>query len=334
MKIRAEIVDSKVSQSLKILRRSRTVYIVIRVLHSFLTGLKYRLGWIGSKSGSFHGDLDIEESLRYIQEVVEDYQFYGGFSRISGKVAEIGPGDNVGVALLLRALGADEVDLLDRFETERNLDHQALIYKHMCEATPAIAELLQGKDFRDESSFPGLRRWCGPSAAAEVFFRKHRSYSLIVSRAVLEHCADPLSALQDMVSVLEPGGMLLHKVDLRDHGLFSPPLQELEWLTTPTRIHRLMTKNGGLPNRILLRRYRSILESTGLEFNILVTAMVGVGEIRPHLKFESIPSEIKIHSSQHLKKIRHRLSKEFNECSDEDLIVTGIFLVVRNIPAK
>ena len=73
-----------------------------------------------SDSGATHSNNSKNESLAYIKEVFDDYKTYGGVENFKGTIAEIGPGDNFGVALSMLADGAGQVDLLDRFYSKRD----------------------------------------------------------------------------------------------------------------------------------------------------------------------------------------------------------------------
>ena len=60
---------------------------------------------------------------------------------------------------------------------------------------------------------------------------------VIISRAVLEHVFDLDTAFGAMHRLLKPGGRMAHKVDLRDHGLFTDGGQNaLEFLTVSDRL--------------------------------------------------------------------------------------------------
>ena len=75
------------------------------------------------------------------------------------------------------------------------------------------------------------------------------SVDAIVSRAVLEHVFDLDTALAAMHRLLKPGGRMAHKVDLRDHGLFTDGGQHaLEFLTVSDRVYTWMgEESAGLP---------------------------------------------------------------------------------------
>src|SRR5713101_2540018 len=96
--------------------------------------------------------------------------------------------------------------------------------------------------------------------AAERFFPAHAGYDFILSAAVLEHLYDPLEVLRSMCSALNPGGMMIHRVDLRDHGAFSPSLHDLSFLRLPDWSYWPLRIRGG-PNRFRVTDYRQCLVS-------------------------------------------------------------------------
>ena len=90
------------------------------VADDFGWGVRQRMGRIQSESGSTHRALAIEDSVAYVEEVFNDYLTYGGLDRLGGTAAEVGPGDNAGVALLLQWAGCQKVELVDRFRSRRS----------------------------------------------------------------------------------------------------------------------------------------------------------------------------------------------------------------------
>ena len=50
---------------------------------------------------------------------------------------------------------------------------------------------------------------------------KKGSFDLIISRAVLEHIYYIEKAFNVMDVLLKSGGIMIHKIDFRDHGMFS-----------------------------------------------------------------------------------------------------------------
>lgn len=309
--------------------RTYPTSVLLEISLDWKSGRSHRSGNLETLSGRVHAAEDLEASLKYIQDVFSDYKDVGALSSFRGKAAEVGPGDNYGVAILLRAAGCTQVDLVDRFRPKRNAAYQARIYDEMMRRSPAVAALLAGADLQDDSRLPGLRAISGPDAAAETFFGEARGYDFIVSRAVMEHLYDPMQAIAEMSAALNPGGMLLHKVDLRDHGLFSDRYYELKWLETPGRLHWYMTHHRGRPNRVLVHRYRLAMEALGLEHRFLVTRLAGVGDITPHLPYEEIDEPVRATSEAFVLQHRDHFSRELRHLPVKDLAVAGFFLVAR-----
>jgi hypothetical protein len=291
--------------------------------------LLYSLGHIATNSGATHASLSVEESLAYITGVFDDYKRYSEVNTFHGRVAEIGPGDNCGVALMFLADGCDQVDLLDRFYSRRDDQQQSRIYQKLLELRPELRMRRRNVSTFEESTFDGVHRYYGKEASAENFFLSHGPYNFIVSRATLEHVSDPCAALSSMASALASGGMLLHKVDLGDHGMFSPEFHELKFLEVPEWCYSMMTRASGRPNRVLGDKYCALLRKANLQFSILVTRLAGVGDITPHRPYEEIPTELRQKSLTYIRSVRPRLARRFRSISDEVLSVTGFFLIAK-----
>lgn len=293
-------------------------------------GVRQRLGRIESESGSTHRAVAIEDSVTYVEEVFNDYLTYGGLDHVAGTVAEVGPGDNAGVALLLQWAGCETVDLVDRFRSRRNPDQQKLIYRALADRHHSGS--LAGS--WDDERFPGITWRLG--ASAEDFFARHvqegrPGYDLIVSRATLEHLYDPLGAIRSMAACLKQGGRMVHKVDFRDHGMFTPAHPELTFLRFPTVLYREMTRRSGRPNRVLLHRYRDLAEELGrsgrLQVTILVTSLVGQGEVTPHVPFAALAPGPLRRAVTEVESEQYRFAREFADVAPEDLAVSGIFWI-------
>lgn len=284
---------------------------------------------IDTGSGTTHASLSLDASVSYIQSVFDDYRKYGGVDSFRGRIAEVGPGDNCGVAMLLLENGGDNVDLPDRFYSRRDPVQQSQIYKALWERYPALRDILGEPDPTREESFRGVRRYHGSEASCEQFFAAHRGYNYILSRSVLEHVTDPRQALRLMCDALRPEGKLIHKVDLRDHGMYSDHFHELKFLEAPGWLHSRMTRASGRPNRCLINIYRDTLESCGMKHEFLVTWLAGVGEIVPHVPYEDIPLTQRNRAMTYVDSIRPNLARSFDDLSDEDISVAGFFLVAQ-----
>lgn len=305
-----------------------------RIAVNYAKAARYRLGNLGTKSGNVHTGLELDASVAYIERVFDDYKRYAGVKRFSGRVAELGPGDNCGVGLLFLNDGCETADLLDRFYAERDPQQQRRIYRRLFEVCPTLSDRFSTSFPDADDSFPGIQWHYGPAAAAEVFFRDHRDFDVIVSRAVLEHLYDPISAVHDMADALRPGGVMLHAVDFRDHGIFTPRFHELKFLEVPAPIYPHMTRASGGPNRILAPAYRRALQEAGLEFQILVAGLAGVGLLNECLEWDALPATQRRQSLAFVKSVRNGFAPELRAMSDEDLAVNSVFIVARKPAAS
>jgi len=268
------------------IKRFPFIKICAYLVEDLIKRLKLSVGQIGSESGAAHANYSVEESMTYIESALHSYKTNGNINKFSGSVAELGPGDSAGVAMLMRGEGCTQIDLVDRYYSNRNLEQQSKIYQHI--ADKYQLNHLKTTDSWDEQKIAGIN-WKIGQAAEDYFHqcaeKNEPVYDFIVSCAVLEHLYDPLSCLQQMLACLKPGGQILQIVDLRDHNMFTPIKHELFFLQVPSFIYPLMGRNSGRPNRILVHRYRDLLESMKqeglIDYSILVGSLAGVGKIEP-----------------------------------------------------
>lgn len=268
---------------------------------------------------------DMDADIAYARKVAAMY--LAAAPNIGGTVAELGPGGNAATGLLLLERGCTRIDLVDRFAFAHDQARLNAMYRRMIDASPALSSRIG----TPSDLSPHVEAYVGEQAAAEVFFDSHRGYDAITSCAVLEHLYDPLQALESMTEALNPGGVLLHQVDLRDHGMFTAGgHHELTFLTLPGWLYPHLTRRRGRPNRILLPRYREALSRLPLETELKVTHLVGVGEIDPS-PYQQIPAPVRERAEAEVERIRPRLAREFANLPASDLAVAGFFLRGRKL---
>ncbi len=301
------------------------------ILRNVVKRLMFRFGNITTQSGTYHSQATLEESVAYIRQVFSDYKHYGGIERFYGKVAEVGTGDSCGVGILFLSDGCEQVDLIDKYYSTRHKQHQDNIIKALIESSAGVIRTTPYNGLIGEEHIEGLSRFYGSQASSEQFFTDHRKYDFIVSRAVFEHVDHPEQSLIRMIDALNPHGMLLHKVDLRDHGLFTPQRHELTFLQVPQWYYRLMTHGSGKPNRVLMHRYQHILEQSGLDYTFFVTRLVGVGDIIPHKPWEGIDKTLRDKSLHIIKKMKPSFAKEFQLCDERFLAISGFFMIAKTV---
>lgn len=299
------------------------------------------LGQRDGPMGATHRRFELGQSIAYVRAVFEDYLTYGGLERadLEGKrVLELGPGDSLGVSLQLVAAGASVV-ATDRFVPYRDPEHERRVYTALIECMPeperrrvepVVANdfesvVIDGIDLRLLEETPIER---APAILGEAEF------DLIVSRAVLEHVHDLPTAFDSMDQLLAPGGRMIHKVDLRDHNLFTGGGQHpLTFLTINDRVYGWMgEESAGLPNRQMLGWYQRKLAELGYEADYLITHLAGVEEeLEPLVPLEGgLPRGARLDL---VREIRPRLLPRFRGLDDEELAIAGFMIVARKPPA-
>lgn len=294
------------------------------MVDNWLFGRRLAAGRFETRSGTAHAGMPPQDSLRYVEKVYRDYCGYAGVDAFCGTVAEIGPGDNFGVALLLLANGATGVHAIDRYYARRDPKQQRAIYRALNDRY-ALDHLFAGEP--SEEAIRNLTYHVGQ--AAETFFGNSGIvFDAILSRAVMEHLYDPLAALDGMLAALRPGGLLVHRIDLRDHGMF-PGRHPLTFLTLSDAIYGAMTRNSGRPNRVLLPDYRDWLARSGVEARLHVCRLVGTEKDFAPVPWAQLDADLRSRTEARVKEIRPRLANRFSAMAASDLAVAGCVLVAR-----
>lgn len=299
----------------RLVRRSRALACAYYLIDDWRARRRLASGRIETRSGRRHAALDLAASLAYIERVADDYLTYAGRAAFAGRVAEIGPGDSFGVALLALERGAAEVHTVDRYRTTRDPAREAAIH----------GALAARHGFDEATSRARIFEHAGQPAET-YFARTDLAFEWIVSRAVLEHLYDPLGALDAMLARLAPGGVMVHRIDLRDHGMFDG--HPLTFLTVPERLYGAMTRGSGRPNRVLAPAYRAWLARQGVAGSVRVTRLVGVADEVAPAPWGDLNPTARACACTAVSAIRPRLAAPFRAMVDEDLAVAGIVLVV------
>lgn len=225
------------------------------------------------------------------------------------RILEYGPGDVPGVAVLMVAYGARQVVCVDRFPMVRvspkNVEIMKLTLERLSEGPRARAAACFRQPRRPESGFDPKRieYLVRPSGLSGL----ENEIDLVMSRAVLEHVNDLPASFRDMHTALKPGGIAIHQVDLKSHGLHRQnPLDFLSW---PTWLWSLMYSKKGVPNRLRIDAYRHAVSQC--DFELLA--------MRPTL----------LASLDDVRSIRADLAEPFKSLSDEDLSCLGFWLICR-----
>ncbi|MDB4939397.1 MAG: Methyltransferase type 12 [Labilithrix sp.] len=260
---------------------------------------------LNHRSGRGIANESPDEAAAYFQRCVREYFEHLGVapedasSYLNGKrVLEYGPGDTLGVALLLYAHGAAYVQCVDRFPVHRLSDHSVRICRSLLGSLEGEAKERAERAFvvRGDPASGFDPNAIGYRVTADGTSGDHAAYDLVVSRAVLALVNRLDVTIQDIANALRPGGVSVHKVDLSSHGLDRHrPLDFLAW---PDAAYRMMYSRKGRPNRWRVDTYQELVRNTSLRITKLTpTRQLSPAEVEhlpPSLArpFRDVPPDV------------------------------------------
>lgn len=318
----------------KLARESKTAIIIYKLVDNRRIRKRVASGDIETTHGSTHFYRPIGESLAYIEKQFNDYMRYGGFSAesLKGKrILELGPGDNLGVALKFVVAGAASVVCLDRFYSKRVPEQERGVYMGLRE-TLSVEEQRrfdQAVNVKEYVQFNPEKLQSVYGVTLEGFADKlehdHEKFDLIVSCAVLEEIYDPDPVFAAMDRLLAPGGSLVHVIDLGDYGMFRRQrMHPLTFLTISEFIYKRMASDSGLPNRKRLQYYVEKMKELGYQSKVFVTSVLPNGRLEPAEEY--VPGKFR-NDGNLVAKIRSSLAEEFKNLDEEQLLIDGVLLV-------
>lgn len=264
-----------------------------------------------------------------------------GLREIPGTVAELGPGDSLGVGLAAILCGASRYyaldveeyantaanlavldELVEMFRTraprpsagwpdfDSHLDER-LFPSHILTDERLCASLAQSRidGIRDAIANPAHSRdgisvkYIVPWTDASVLARG--SVDVLLSHSVLEHVVDLEGTYRALALWLKPGGLMSHQIDFDSHGISTA------WngyrAYSESFWHVLLGKRLYMINREPLSSHVRLLRANGLEVTCLMQAMRTDGIARS------------------------RLAPRWRNLSDDDLNCSGAFVQARRI---
>lgn len=244
-------------------------------LAKFLPGLYVRLTHQTGRGG---GQEDEPKKIAdYFNGCFNDYRSFlklrgGEFTSFLNKkrVLEYGPGDILGVAVLLFANGAEKVHCVDRFPlsnlSRKNIETYSCLLKMLDKSKRERAQNAFKENGKPESGFDETKIYY--NVTKDGLADEQHQYDLIISRAVLEHVNDLKKTFRNIKHSLRNGGASLHKVDLKSHGL--DRYTDFDFLTWPNFVYNLMYSHKGFPNRHRVDTYKKFAQQAGLKIKQLV----------------------------------------------------------------
>lgn len=320
--------------------KSKTMLVAYKIYHNWKFKRRFDSGNLESLHGSTHSRISIPDSLAYINVQVEDYLKYGEIApeQLPGKrIFELGFGDNIGVALKFLAVGAAHVVCLDKFYAKRDKEQERQIYQALREtlSDEEKQRFDEAVDLSDgiKTNPDKIKCIYGFDVENAEELKAAEPFDFVISRGAIQDIFEPDAAFAAMDRILKPGGLMLHKIDLSDQGMFRRyGMNPLTFLTIKDSVYRLMAEGSGKPNRKKLSYYRDLLEKLGYDTKILITDIIGMGgmgALYPHKESIVLDVDYSNKTLSQVKEIRPKLSAGFREMTDEELLVDGIFVIAR-----
>lgn len=275
---------------------------------------------------------NVDRWVDYINEVYTDYFENSGLNldTIKGKrILEVGPGENLGVALKLLSAGALQVVCVDKFssliEKKKQLEIYKKIYSQMSKGEQEkFQDAIRIKE--DEFTLNENRLiYLNRSIEELNSIYPEPCFDIIISRAVLEHVFSIDSAMETMDSLLKKGGYMLHEVDFQDHGIFTGyGLHPLTFLSIKNTTWLKMASNIGAPNRMLSGYYQSFFEAHGYTFKTKVVRILGSNK---KVSLSKLPKEE--HKDKYLHRLTNKIGNKSNITNRDDLRIAAAFYCAR-----
>src|SRR5262249_27635700 len=120
----------------QIAKRTKIILIMYMIYQNWRAKKRFGSGNILGSSGAI--ETEVSESLSYINRTFDDYIKYSGISvqNLEDRtILEIGPGDNLGVALKFLAAGAKRVFCIDKYLAKCGPEYEYRIYRALRETS-------------------------------------------------------------------------------------------------------------------------------------------------------------------------------------------------------
>lgn len=270
----------------------------------------------------------------------------GGLPTQPKVIAELGPGDSLGIGLCGLLTGAEQYYAFDVVEYSKNENNHAILadlinlFKRQ-ESIPGENEFPTVKPYLDSYEFPdhilteerltealdidriALIREALMNINKEISQEIHISYivpwndrstinnstvDMVFSQAVMEHVEDLDWTYEAIYRWLKPNGYLSHQIDFRSHG--TAKQWNGHWGYSDFQWNLLKGKRTWLINREPLSTHLRIVESKLFELCTIKRVENTLG-LR-----------------------RHQLAIRYKKMSDEDLHTSGAFIQAKKTPLE
>lgn len=210
-------------------------------------------------------------------------------------LCELGPGKNLGIALLFKGLGANTVHVVDKYLKPWSDQYHPYFYKMLKEEA---VRNFPGFDpepllITSEKGYEKAPIIIWENDAETMAGIDDESLDFLCSNAVLEHLYLPAQAFASFARVSCKGAYGHHQIDFRDHYNFDRPL---EFLMTYYRWNEPLTKEAfeWLAKRLDVSQ--KLLESRQIDDKVLIRRMCGYfGNSFRHTDYDVLWKENNFH---------------------------------------
>ncbi|MDD4736008.1 MAG: methyltransferase domain-containing protein [Kiritimatiellae bacterium] len=275
-------------------------------------------------------DRDAVENARYAMHMVQEYEkaLGGSWNLRDATIVELGPGPFKAVALILIGKGAKKVIGFDKYGFAVDSVYERQLYQAVVDLVPPEEKINIRKVLDDNGGFK--KRWEQfidfryGARLGEVLVDCRGEVDWILSRSVLEYMDDLPGVMRSCAEMLKPDGRMIHKVDLRDDGMFSEAgLHPLTFLTIPGNIYRMMISHTYRPRRWRVEDYMKAFEMSGFFVEFLVTRLMS--DSRDRDDWIAV-SDVNVPCDLDLRNIKSRIALPFRSSTCERLVVAGGFV--------
>lgn len=256
-----------------------------------------------------------------VQLILDQFDFFIesiGWENVRNKtVLEIGPGDSIPLGLLFLGAGAKRYVTVDRFLGDVSSESAKRLYQGLIKSAPRRVQDGWQEMGINPHLYPDINSGSFEQiklvrkSIEETNLDESVRGDIILSFNVIEHLQNVPQACINMSGLLNPDGMMIHRVDYGPHAYRHK--NPLMFLTLSNTLWSLMGSNRGAPNRLRHAHILQALKSSG---------------------FNSIDRVTHRYSQEDLKSVKPFISKEFSGLNYEDLLVADaeIFSSLSTVP--